>query len=638
MMFKFIPLLFFVICLAHALPVQSATEKEYILLLNSANFDEIWSKRVYDSVLDAFSGGEIKIKAEELAIPTLVKEDEIEAKTKYLSGKYRFPPKAIVYIGDPAWVACRSLADNEWKDVPEIICYSQQFMPARTVDLLNRSMLPGSLVPAVEKLRDYNVTTIRYPFFIEENIRLMQSLLPAMDKVAFICDNRYVSMYTREAVEQVMERKFPELALEVLNSDSITTEKLLDTIKRYGDKTGIIYYSWFNMAYTGESRYLTDNIRKIIYGFSAGPVFTLADLDARKANFAGGYYISVETFCNTLISVMRRVLGGTAPRDIAGRDGGEPAVYLNYRHLESHGVSPVLYPKGAVYYQQPPTFYQKYKIYLVASACIFFLLGVIAFMRIRLFRERQRRKEERQEKEKAEEANRLKSAFLANMSHEIRTPLNAIIGFSNLLSETEDENEKKEFVRIIENNNDLLLRLVNDILDLAKIEAGQLDFVYSDVDINLLLSEIEQSMRLRAGDKKVKVEFADRLPECVIRIERNRLTQVITNLLTNALKFTETGSITFGYEKRDETLYFFVKDTGCGIPEDKLGQIFGRFVKLDSFVQGTGLGLSICETIVTRLHGRIGVESKVGEGSLFWFTVPYEPAGKRGFNPSAPAL
>ncbi|MCC8172640.1 MAG: HAMP domain-containing histidine kinase [Parabacteroides sp.] len=637
-MFKFVPLLFFVICVGHALPVRSSIEKEYVLLLNSANFDEIWSKRVYDTVLDAFAGGEVEIKAEELAIPAFRKTDDIEAKMNYLLEKYEFPPKAIVYIGDPAWVICRSLVDNEWKGVPEIICYSQPFMPARTEDLLNRNMGGASLVPAEEKLRNYNVTTIRYPFFIEENIRLMQSLLPDMNQVAFICDNRYVSMYASAAVKRMMEQKFPGLELEILNSEYITTEKLLDTIKHYGDKTGLIYYSWFNMAYTGESRYLTDNIRKIIYGFSGVPVFTLADLDARKANFAGGYYISVETFCNTLISVIRRVLDGTAPRDIPGQDGGVPAVYLNYRHLESHGVLPVLYPKGAVYYQQPPTFFQKYRIYLFACVCIFFLLGVIAFMRIRLFRERQRRKAEMLEKEKAEEANRLKSAFLANMSHEIRTPLNAIIGFSNLLSETEDENEKKEFVRIIENNNDLLLRLVNDVLDLAKIEAGQLDFVYSDVDINQLLSEVEQSIRLRARDKEVKVEFTERLPECIIRIERNRFTQVITNLLTNALKFTETGSITFGYEKRNEELYFFVKDTGCGIPEDKLEQIFGRFVKLDSFVQGTGLGLSICETIVTRLGGRIGVESKTGEGSLFWFTVPYEPAGKRGFNPSAPAL
>ena len=193
----------------------------------------------------------------------------------------------------------------------------------------------------------------------------------------------------------------------------------------------------------------------------------------------------------------------------------------------------------------------------------------------------------------------MKSAFLANMSHEIRTPLNAIVGFSGLLAVTENMEDKEEYINIINSNNDLLLQLINDILDLAKIEAGTLEFVDSDVDVNQLFSDIEQSSRLKAQDG------------------------VITNFINNAIKFTTQGSILFGYRHRDDELYFYVKDTGCGIAKDKIGQVFTRFVKLNSFVQGTGLGLSICQMIIKRLGGDIGVESEQGKGSTFWFTLPY---------------
>lgn len=223
---------------------------------------------------------------------------------------------------------------------------------------------------------------------------------------------------------------------------------------------------------------------------------------------------------------------------------------------------------------------------------------------------------------KVKEADKLKSAFLANMSHEIRTPLNAIVGFSGLLAVTENMEDKEEYINIINSNNDLLLQLINDILDLAKIEAGTLEFVDSDVDVNQLFSDIEQSSRLKAQDG-VQVCFVEKIPNCILRTDRNRVSQVITNFINNAIKFTTQGSILFGYRHRDDELYFYVKDTGCGIAKDKIGQVFTRFVKLNSFVQGTGLGLSICQMIIKRLGGDIGVESEQGKGSTFWFTLPY---------------
>lgn len=241
-------------------------------------------------------------------------------------------------------------------------------------------------------------------------------------------------------------------------------------------------------------------------------------------------------------------------------------------------------------------------------------------------------------KEQAEESNRLKSAFLANMSHEIRTPLNAIIGFSGMLAESAevDEEERKEYVQIIENNNELLLQLINDILDLSKIESGVIEFIESDVDVHEVCCHIEGSSRMRNKNSDVQILYNREMPECCTLTDKNRLMQVIINMVNNAMKFTTKGSIQFGYRLQDaDTLYFYVKDTGCGIASDKIKSIFERFVKLDNFVQGTGLGLAICKMIVEKMNGKIGADSVEGEGTTFWFTLPYKPVKKKSKGPLA---
>ena len=229
-------------------------------------------------------------------------------------------------------------------------------------------------------------------------------------------------------------------------------------------------------------------------------------------------------------------------------------------------------------------------------------------------------------RDKAEELDRLKSAFLANMSHEIRTPLNAIVGFSSLLAETDSRNERQEYIKIVQENNELLLQLISDILDLSKIEAGTFNFVYTNVDVNETCAEIIKSMSMKVS-KGVELIFEEPLPECYIYTDKNRFTQVISNFINNALKFTQQGSITLGYEQvSHQKIKFYVRDTGMGIPEEKQKSIFERFVKLNTFVQGTGLGLSICKSIVSQMGGEIGVDSTEGIGSCFWFTHPYHAA------------
>lgn len=227
-------------------------------------------------------------------------------------------------------------------------------------------------------------------------------------------------------------------------------------------------------------------------------------------------------------------------------------------------------------------------------------------------------------KNQAEESNRLKSAFIANMSHEIRTPLNAILGFSELLMLTDEPAAKEEYMKIIRNNSDLLLKLIDDILDISRIEAGKTELRYTPEDINELFDELGRSAQVAVQETSLAVHIEKGLPECVMEIDRQRVIQVLTNFIGNAVKFTKAGSVTLGYRpvERGTMLYFYVRDTGCGIAEADRRKVFHRFVKLDNFAQGTGLGLSICATLIKKMDGLIGVKSELGKGSEFWFTLP----------------
>ncbi|WP_270454460.1 sensor histidine kinase [Butyricimonas virosa] len=868
---------------------ENTRGREYILVLSSINFNEAWANNLYQNILDEFSSPGFHVEAEELSIPMMTRIEEVEEKREYLLSRYLKPPKVVVFIGDPAWLVCQPLFDKEWKDIPTVICYSWDSMPRNLENFVNKDFLgEGKFVLTEVATAGYNLTVIKQPFYVKNTIDLIRRLQPEVKKIALISDDRYISAMVREEVCGVLEKDFPELKLDLLTSIDISTEKLLDTLMGYSREVGIIYNSWFVGKKQSESHYLSDNLQKIIYGFVDAPVFTLTEMDMETGAFAGGYFISASTFGKVAVQTIRQILDGVPARNVEGRIGGEPKVYLNYHHLQHHGVDPNSITGDVVFYQVPPNFYQLYKEYIIIGLAFIILLGAIGLMRFHVMcqRRQQRQREfqllsqyrklvdnmpviyirkqlifdeegnvvdfifrdvnnlfeevfhctrdrvvgkrlseadvdnqlldymmdkesgritsfvfpeennkiryydklsfpsseknfvdvffidrteeylvslkmkehqvslealnrryelvlgatrlipwtwnllnkeisydityvthgycktkdsrmmtekegimivhqddrvrmhnayldlyydrvniireehrslfwdgtdeyvwfesfvtvgdrdgeghptllvggsllidERKKmeeellkaKEAAEISNHLKSAFLANMSHEIRTPLNAIVGFSNVLAYTEDENERQEYIKIIENNNTLLLQLIGDILDLSKIEAGVFEFVYSKVNLNVLLMEVIRAARLRLKDDSVVVEFVECLPECVICSDVNRLMQVMNNLITNAIKFTAKGSIRVGYRLReDESLYFYVSDTGCGIPADKLKEVFGRFVKLNSFQQGTGLGLSICESIVTRLGGQIGVMSEVGQGSTFWFTL-----------------
>lgn len=254
--------------------------------------------------------------------------------------------------------------------------------------------------------------------------------------------------------------------------------------------------------------------------------------------------------------------------------------------------------------------------FLVLLCCS---LGYISYSRHRYGRQLEKAKE------RAEEADRLKSAFLANMNHEIRTPLNAIVGFSQVLVEEDDKETRQQLADIIQNNNELLQRLIVDVLDLSKIESNSMDLIYKEQDIPSLMNEIHSIILLRMPEN-VELKL-DKCPPLTMNTDRNRLTQILTNLLTNAVKHTTDGYVRFGYKLADGQVEFFVQDSGEGIPDDQLERIFSRFVQLDSWKKGVGLGLAICKGLIEKMGGSVRVVSKVGEGSTFYVVLPTGTSG-----------
>ena len=597
--------------------------REDVLFLNSINFNLPWAKDVFWYTHQALQKKNISVKAESLSVPALCNRKEAAAVVEQLRRKYDVPPRLIVFIGDPGWIVCRELFDDVWKDVPVIIANTRDRLPA-TLDILlsHEELTESNTVPAYEWRKGYNVTTLGQVYYVKETIGLMRQLMPDMKRLAFISDDRYISEAVRGDVEQAMTGSFPELAFEQLSTRNISTEMLLDTLKSYDKTTGLIYYSWFETHNQDDNNYLFDHIQEIITRFVHSPLFLLAPEDLSNNTFAGGYYVSVESFGDSLLQLIHRVLEGEFPRDIPPALGGKPAAYLCYPALQSYDIPVSLYPKEAVYINLPVSFFEQYKKEILMTVVLLLVVVSAVGYYIHILKRAHQRMKEAQLK--AEEANQLKSAFLANMSHEIRTPLNAIVGFSNLLSMVEDKEEMLEYAGIIETNTELLLQLINDILDMSKIESGMYDFHVTQVDANQLMSEVEQVARLRIRTDEVSLSFAERLPQCVFHTDKNRLIQVLTNLVVNAIKFTSQGEIQIGYRLQDaHTLYFYVSDTGCGMSAEQCEHVFERFVKYNTFIQGTGLGLSICKMIIEKLGGEIGVQSESGKGSVFWFTLPY---------------
>lgn len=538
-------------------------------------------------------------------------------------------PNLIVILGQEGWASYLSQDDSIIRDIP-ILCG----MVSRNAVLLPDSNInvaewtPESVNVEDLKNKRRNLAGFVYNYDIKVNIELVRKLYPSTKHFALITDNSYGG-----------------ISLQALVKKEIGKIKGIDFIPLDGRK---------------------NDIYNIIEEIKQLPPQSIILLGTWRVDVNDGYYVGnatytmmlanpkVPAFSLTSIGLGHWAIGGCIPqyRSI-GKDLARQALHLLKEHpekldtetipnlytfdakkLKERHISTKELPPHSVFINTEVGLFVQYKfeiLLLVAIVLLLFLIMVLYFylrtsklknkLLILIDKQKEDEIELRKAKDKAEESDRLKSAFLANMSHEIRTPLNAIVGFSNLLTMAEDEEERNEYINIISSNNELLLQLINDILDVAKIEAGTLEFIDSEIDINALLSDIEQSSRLKAPEG-VQISFVEKMPYCIIMSDKNRLAQVITNFINNAIKFTKEGSIRFGYRHKDDKLLFYVRDTGCGIEPEKKDLVFNRFVKLNSFAQGTGLGLAICQMIVKKMGGEIGVESQLGKGSTFWFTLP----------------
>lgn len=880
--------LFPCLCSAQENSPESKYLDNYILIINSYTQNLSWSENLIKPVSESkqLNNAGISVSVEHLNFPELKTKEEVAAAKKELFRKYSgCPPKALLILGNEAWVMLHKDIESKWKDIPVVLGAEKEYISTEDVYLRNEPITSENRAFLKDSLPKQNTTVIYLPVYIWKTIDLMKKIIPDMNKLVFLSDDRQISAQNRQDISSLVQKNLPGLSLVFLTKGELSNKNMFDSLKTMDKQSGILFFSWYQKTSQSNSLY------KVINDYSPTPVFTLENRGIMEHDMMTGGIMSKPKVVSSQIinSILSAIANKSGDRATTIVYPEKPIPLINYVTRTSKGGSAKSCPPETVFYWKEANFWAKHKYNIIITLLIISFVITLLIIRIRMlyairivqkkefsmnidymnlfntmpivyikqklirdkagqpedfiilevnqcfeqyffskknivgkkgselnlpifnnllesikiaskekkestfqyydetenkyfdiivvysnipdivnvfcvdstalnltqqllhevnhelsialkvanitpwkwdleqhtihydviksdhsgdkeqservqvsitedgyfskicgesremirrayldlidgkvlkvqneYRVHSRKNKDGYEwvqaqatvdkrdkngkalsvtgsslvvtqrkkmqseliaaKEKAEESNRLKSAFLANMSHEIRTPLNAIVGFSGILASATDEKEKQEYISIIESNNTLLLQLISDILDLSKIEAGTLEFVYSDMDLNEFLNGVESSSQLRVTSDAVKVAFTEHLPSCFIHTEKNRLTQVITNLITNALKFTHEGSITFGYRlQADNTLYFFVSDTGCGIPKDKANNIFDRFVKLNKFTQGTGLGLSICQTIIQHMGGEIGVESEEGKGSTFWFTIPYCP-------------
>lgn len=629
-----IQILLTLVCLVCAIPTQ-AEEVHPILIISSYNPDTRNTTQNISEFMEEYKrlGGTAPVIIENMNCKSLPEAPLWKSKMNALLNKYKNEntPEVAIILGQEAWSSYLSQDEPVLKGIP-ILC---GMVSSNAVILPDSSEVLSEWDPESIDIERYIsqghfLSGFLYTYDVHKNIQLIKGLYPTTKNIALVTDNSYGGIALQALVKKDM-KTFPDLNLILLDGRKNNIYTIIEQIKKLPKETAILLGTW--RVDVNDGYYVGNATYTMMSSNPTLPAFTLTSTGLSHWAI-GGYIPEYRPIGKDLAKQAIDIQAGKIQqKDLHAIN--IPNVYtFDAQKLKEFNIDKNILPTNSILINTEGNLFIKYRfeiLLIVACILLIFLLMILLFLfrtnRLKdmLMNSLEQQKivesELRVAKEKAEESDHLKSAFLANMSHEIRTPLNAIVGFSGLLAMAENYEERDEYINIINNNNELLLQLINDILDLSKIEANTLEFVYSDIDINQLLCDIEQTSRLKAADG-VQVSFVEKLPHCIIRTDKNRLSQVVTNFINNAIKFTKEGSIYFGYKHKENNLYFYVSDTGCGIDKDVKDSVFQRFVKLDSFAQGTGLGLSICQMIVHKLGGEIGVDSELGQGSTFWFTLP----------------
>ena len=612
----------------------AVTGEHPVLIISSYNPDaRQTSGNIYD-FMEEFErlGGKAPIALENMNCKSFSEAPLWKNKMEELLAKYRGKrsPVLLVLIGQEAWTAYLSQADSIRGNVPVLAALESRnaiILPDDSVDL--KTWMPD----AVDFFNDFPNSSVKagfvYEYDVEANINLIKKLYPETRNIAFVSDNSYGGVSLQAHVVEEM-KKHPELNLILLDGRTNTIYTISDKLHELPPNTALLLGTWRVDMYDGY--------------FMRNATYTMME--------AAG---DVPTFSITSVGIGYWAVGGVIPSYRAlGKDMAHQAVRLlqgpdsdrvevevipNKIQMDSKIVKDKRLDLSSIHQpiemvNETPSFYEQYKyhIWTVGTVLVVLLSGL--FVSLYFYYHTKKLKDELQEsesalreaKDRAEESSRLKSAFLANMSHEIRTPLNAIVGFSDVLaSGGTSVDEQQGYVDIIKTNSDLLLRLINDILDVSRLEADRVTFTIEKCDVVPLCQQVLASVSQARKSENEFIFECDR--ESVdLRTDTQRLQQVIINLLSNADKFTRNGKITLKLEVDDEkrVATFSVSDTGTGIPLEKQKQVFERFEKLNEYVQGTGLGLSICKLTVEKWGGEIWVDSGYTDGARFVFTHPFE--------------
>ena len=612
----------------------AVTGEHPVLIISSYNPDaRQTSGNIYD-FMEEFErlGGEAPISLENMNCKSFSEAPLWKSKMEELLAKYqgKRSPVLLVLIGQEAWTAYLSQEDSIRGNVPVLAALASRnaiILPNDSVDL--KTWMPD----AVDFFNDFPNSSVKagfvYEYDVEANINLIKKLYPETRNIAFVSDNSYGGVSLQAHVVEEM-KKHPELNLILLDGRTNTIYTISDKLHELPPNTALLLGTWRVDMYDGY--------------FMRNATYTMME--------AAG---DVPTFSITSVGIGYWAVGGVIPSYRAlGKDMAHQAVRLlqgpdsnrvevevipNKIQMDSKIVKDKRLDLSSIHQpiemvNETPSFYEQYKyhIWTVGTVLVVLLSGL--FVSLYFYYHTKKLKDEleesesalREAKDRAEESSRLKSAFLANMSHEIRTPLNAIVGFSDVLASGGiSVDEQQGYVDIIKTNSDLLLRLINDILDVSRLEADRVTFTIEKCDVVPLCQQVLASVSQARKSENKYIFECDR--ESVdLRTDTQRLQQVIINLLSNADKFTRNGKITLKLEVDDEkrVATFSVSDTGTGIPLEKQKLVFERFEKLNEYVQGTGLGLSICKLTVEKWGGEIWVDSGYTDGARFVFTHPFE--------------
>ena len=614
------------------LPAFSITGEHPVLIISSYNPDAGRTSSNISDFMEEFQrlGGTNTVALENMNCKSFFEAPFWEKRMAGLLSKYQNDksPALIVLIGQEAWAAYLSLEDSVRGNTPVVSALSSRnaiLLPGDTIDL--KTWMPES----VDFFTDFPDSPIKagfvYEYDVEANINMVKQMYPDTENIAFISDNSYGGVAMQAYVVKEM-KKFPELDLILLDGRVNTIYTICDRLHELPEHTAVLMGTW--RVDMNDGYFMRNATYAMMEAAPALPTFSLSSAGLGYWAVAGivpAYRALGKEMARQSYRLLTDPQDGNTHMEVIPNETILDGKLVKEKKLNIAGL-----PQPVKMLNVTPSFYEQYKYHIWSVGAVLLVLLGGLFVSLYFYYHTKKLKDElevsegalREAKDRAEESSRLKSAFLANMSHEIRTPLNAIVGFSDVLSAGgASEEEQRGYFEIIRTNSDLLLRLINDILDVSRLEADRVILSLESCNVVQICQQVVASVaQARRSTNQFLFECEREVVE--MRTDVQRLQQVVINLLSNADKFTKEGTITLKLEldTARNVAVFSVTDTGCGIPLDKQKRVFERFEKLNEYVQGTGLGLSICKLTVEKWGGEIWIDPAYTDGARFMFTHP----------------